>query len=319
MDNLFDNQPPQITSTTTSAIDFKLEIKIEISSGKCILHASKITNKDEFTNHLPPDTFYYGMDYHSQTGPNRLLHPPNSRVDETDMRNTNFIFPAIKMKAFYESSHKSIDHHLSKKANLYAMIRLESFVMPVFTKEFPKKDHIIVSRDMCISPALLDFLEQALEPLDTLRTSLESATLIATPLAGRFNRDQQSTLKSQKENVKPNDVLDDKYDETPIRKNTSTEMRFADKDGQKPADSPSYFPIEVVAFVSMQPSSIRFTCLPQSTMECLLKLPTLEMVFSTYKSIDSNLKETIYNELNDDLPQNGAKLNGIFIAYNLSL
>jgi hypothetical protein len=35
-------------------------------------------------------------------------------------------------------------------------------------------------------------------------------------------------------------------------------------------------------------------------MECLLKLPTLEMVFSTYKSMDSNLKETIYNELNND-------------------
>lgn len=49
---------------------------------------------------------------------------------------------------------------------------------------------------------------------------------------------------------------------------------------------PVYFPVDVVVFISMLPSSIRFTCQPQSTMECLLKLPSLEMVFSTNR-IDS--------------------------------
>ena len=51
-------QQHQIANPTSSAIDFKLEIKIEISSGKCILHASKITGKDEYSNHLSPGTLH---------------------------------------------------------------------------------------------------------------------------------------------------------------------------------------------------------------------------------------------------------------------
>ena len=47
-------QQHQMANPTSSAIDFKLEIKIEISSGKCILHASKIPGKDEYSNHLSP-------------------------------------------------------------------------------------------------------------------------------------------------------------------------------------------------------------------------------------------------------------------------
>jgi hypothetical protein len=54
---------------------------------------------------------------------------------------------------------------------------------------------------------------------------------------------------------------------------------------------PVYFPVDVVVFISMLPSNIRFTCQPQSTMECLLKLPSLELVFSTNR-IDSSSAQT---------------------------
>jgi hypothetical protein len=59
---------------------------------------------------------------------------------------------------------------------------------------------------------------------------------------------------------------------------------------------PAYFPVDVVVFVSMLPSSIRFTCLPHSTMECLLKLPSLEMVFSTNR-IDGPTQSKLENIL----------------------
>ena len=114
------------------------------------------------------------MDYNYAMGNNRHANLRTEFTNDADIRNTNFIFPAIKVKAFYESSHKTIENRLSKKANLYAMIRLESFVMPLYSKDFSKKE-MIISRHMCISPALLDFLEQTLEPLDTLRNSFESS------------------------------------------------------------------------------------------------------------------------------------------------
>ena len=44
------------------------------------------------------------------------------------------------------------------------------------------------------------------------------------------------------------------------------------------------FPVDVVVYVRIQPSLIRFTCLPVSRVECLLRLPSVDVVFSTKKA-----------------------------------
>ena len=91
-------------------------------------------------------------------------------------------------------------------------------------------------------------------------------------------------------------------------------------------EQPVYFPVDVVVFVSMLPSSVRFTCLPHSTMECLLKLPTLEMIFSTNRldgyfqeKMSSNLKydnlksesfENILNSSREELSYDSNSSNG---------
>lgn len=69
----------------------------------------------------------------------------------------------------------------------------------------------------------------------------------------------------------------------------------------------------------MLPSSIRFTCQPQSTMECLLKLPSLEMVFSTNR-IDSNAQAKLESFLNDErvMDSNGIGLAGTTTNFNSS-
>ncbi len=46
---------------------------------------------------------------------NSFPHQTNNLASEQEMRNTNFIFPAIGLKAFYESNHKKIDNKLAKK------------------------------------------------------------------------------------------------------------------------------------------------------------------------------------------------------------
>jgi len=72
---------------------------------------------------------------------------------------------------------------------------------------------------------------------------------------------------------------------------------------QQQQETTAYFPIDVVVFVSMFPSSVRFTCSPHSTMECQLKLPTLEMIFSTNR-LDDYFKETLSSKLNGANPVN---------------
>lgn len=266
-------QQPQQQITHAPAIDFKLDVKIEINSGKCILHASKNKQQDA------PDRYSFSSYY----------DPGKAKGIDPDVSiNTNFIFPAIKVKAFYESTHKQVETRLVKKANLYTMIRIESLIMPQFSSNLSTKE-LISSRDMCISPALLDFLEQTLEPFDMIRSSFETASSITTPVYSPFNKapsEKRDTLFNKKGGTDPKQSSDPK--ELPK------------------SEAAVYFPIEVVVFVSMLPSSIRFTCQPQSTMECMLKLPTLELVFSTYK-LESNKQDKLYSRMSDSMTASAGK------------
>ncbi|XP_056013431.1 bridge-like lipid transfer protein family member 1 isoform X4 [Ostrea edulis] len=132
-----------------------------------------------------------------------------------------------------------------KKANLYAWLSLQS--LPERT-DAPN----LMNKEMVISPCLLDFLEQALEPIP------------------------MSTLQqSKKEEGSSHHVeMDQSYSSLGTMVTQTS------------------FPVDVVVFIRVEPSIIRFNCLPTSRVECLLKVPALETVFSTKSSdIDASLAE----------------------------
>lgn len=53
------------------------------------------------------------------------------------------------------------------------------------------------------------------------------------------------------------------------------------------------FPVDVVVYIRIQPSLIRFTCLPVSRVECLLRFPSVDVVFSSTKAdLDSSASDT---------------------------
>ena len=343
--------PPQL-ETTAPAIDFKLNVKIDINSGKCVLHANKTSllrgggNSPgvgtAFSNSKngADSLFANNYPFQSSAGGGSNSIPPSfmsfptqtaTPASEQELRNTNFIFPAIGVKAFYESNHKKIENKLAKKANLYAMIKLESFVMPHHPQQQSYPGYIsrenYNSRDMCISPALLDFLEQTLEPFDLIKASFESATLATTPAFNKINKNfQENTAKSSRSSsLSTNDeFIDTTMTNAEIfssnnsialrRKRTNTsEQNAGELFQQQQQETTAYFPVDVVVFVSMFPSSVRFTCLPHSTMECLLKLPTLEMIFSTNR-LDESFKERLSAKLNSDNPEN---IENIFKSISL--
>ena len=50
------------------------------------------------------------------------------------------------------------------------------------------------------------------------------------------------------------------------------------------------FPVDVVVYIRVQPSMLRLSCLPLSRVECLLRLPSLDLVFSTKRSdVEGNM------------------------------
>lgn len=47
------------------------------------------------------------------------------------------------------------------------------------------------------------------------------------------------------------------------------------------------FPVDVIVYFHMQPSQFRFSCLPVSRVECMLQLPSLDIVFSSKRQEDN--------------------------------
>ena len=66
------------------------------------------------------------------------------------------------------------------------------------------------------------------------------------------------------------------------------------------------FPVDVVVYIRIQPSFIRFTCLPVSRVECLLRLPSVDVVFSSTKAdLDSSAS---------DVATTAGKGSGMFVC-----
>lgn len=66
------------------------------------------------------------------------------------------------------------------------------------------------------------------------------------------------------------------------------------------------FPVDVIVYFHMQPSTFRFSCLPVSRVECLLQLPSLDIVFSSKRAED----ELLHSEFGDGAPNAAATAVG---------
>ena len=64
----------------------------------------------------------------------------------------------------------------------------------------------------------------------------------------------------------------------------------------------SSFPVDVVVVIRVQPSDIRFSCLPVSRVECMLRLPALDVVFSSNSSPNKSLPQTPSSRLGNRDP-----------------
>ncbi|KAJ8982559.1 hypothetical protein NQ317_005030 [Molorchus minor] len=130
-----------------------------------------------------------------------------------------------------------------KKASLFAWMTLQS-----------------VPEETIISPHILEFLEQTLEPIPIKTLSETGESLLPT--------DQDLTNYG-------NYVY-------------------------------ASFPVDVIVYFHMQPSTFRFSCLPVSRVECLLQLPSLDIVFSSKRAED----ELFCSEFGDGTPNSAATAIG---------
>lgn len=105
-----------------------------------------------------------------------------------------------------------------------------------------------IPEEIFISPHILDFFEEALKPLPITVSANSPLTQEQRKMAG-------ST--------------------TSTNNNTDTPAQYVYY---------ASFPVDVIVFFHFQPTIIRLGCLPVSRVECLLHLPSIDLVMSSKRS-----------------------------------
>lgn len=323
------SQPIASTAHLTSVeprIDFELDVKIFFNSGQCVLHT-----KDQKTNDATENSFNrnfsnvdtgggganHNAEHTSNMSPTlsssqiaarasinksrsaaKLSRSYGYRSTSTQPDFTVFLIPGLDIKLYYSSKSILAQHEpeneqahfrnpncntdsgkrapsttngstttrpdtssatslqrlkVTKKASLFAWITLSS-----------------IPDEICISPHILDFFEEALKPIPiTVSSASNSANATMSSADSKRNQELLGLVGDK--------GADGKAAETPA--------------------APQYvyyasFPVDVIVFFHFQPTIIQLCCLPVSRVECLLHLPSIDLVMSSKGSdfeLDHNL------------------------------
>ena len=256
-------------------VDFEFHVNIIINSGKCVLHTLREEEREK--RRMKKDRSFSGNVIDSSspsvsrkgvraaTGDFKTAHS-STRLREmrsmpaaTDI--TTFYIPGLDVRVHYMS--KTDDMPLGSPESTFqrdissTMVRKSSSKKGVLTTWMTLQS---IPEETIITPVILVFLEQALEPLPTFNRG---------PAPGTGAEDSES--------VDP----------------TSTGGGDSTSGGsQTGLASPTYssFPVDVIVYFHMQSSTFRFSCLPVSRVECMLRLPSLDLVFSS-KRADGEIME----------------------------
>ncbi|XP_054419437.1 bridge-like lipid transfer protein family member 1 isoform X3 [Pteronotus mesoamericanus] len=295
-------------TATERNIDFELDIRVEIDSGKCVLHPTTLLQEhDDISLRRSYDRSSRSLDQDSpskkkfQANYASTTHlitskkvPSSLQTKPSDLETTVFYIPGVDVKLHYNSKTlktespnasrgSSLPRTLSKESKLSGMKDSAASPPPPLPCAVQGKANTLLPpqpppvpaakgkgsggvktaklyawvalqslpEEMVISPCLLDFLEKALE------------TIPITPIERNY-----TTVSSQDEDMGHFDLPDPMEESTTSLVSSSTSAY-------------SSFPVDVVVYVRVQPSQIKFSCLPVSRVECMLKLPSLDLVFSS--------------------------------------
>eukprot|EP00095_Tigriopus_kingsejongensis_P008238 maker-scaffold230_size244653-snap-gene-0.11 protein:Tk08238 transcript:maker-scaffold230_size244653-snap-gene-0.11-mRNA-1 annotation:"PREDICTED: uncharacterized protein KIAA1109-like isoform X7" len=258
---------PNLTSASMKTlepnVDFEFQVEIFINSGKCVLH----TMKEEEKRKMRKDRSFSGNLFDSPNVTRRSnrgseFKSVHSSTRLRDMRGmfqdiTTFYIPGLDVRVHYIS--KTDDNGLLS-SGAGESFREHSFI---FKKSSSAKKGTLVTwmtlqsipEETIITPTILEFLEQALDPLPTFN-----------PVRGTQSDDGDADSEND------------------------PDSNSGSQTGLIMPPSYSSFPVDVIVYFHMQSSTFRFSCLPVSRVECMLRLPSLDLVFSS-KRADGEIVE----------------------------
>ncbi|XP_011301889.1 uncharacterized protein KIAA1109 isoform X7 [Fopius arisanus] len=274
------------TSTTSSPhiipqkpqepnIDFEFDVKVLINSGKCVLHTKDPNREDELKliSRMKKERSCSGGNFEFQPSSPSSTRKHVSGKEKTSSTGSRvryfqhmtavplvdlsiFHIPGLDVKLHYES--KTLPEDSNQQPN----------PMSLPTRKIGTKKASLLAwvtlqsipEETIISPHILEYLEQTLEPIPGK---------ILLPGGG------QTT----------NSVF-------PMENESSSWAATAASSNYVYAS----FPVDVIVYFHSQPSTFRFSCLPVSRVECMLQLPSLDIVASS-KRAEEELPE--FNDMNN--------------------
>lgn len=222
-------------------IDFELDVKVVVNSGKCVLH-TKESAEEKMSNYSSNVKTHrrersIGTDFGSPLPNRRTKEKAKFKYNTSTgalMDLTIFHIPGLDVKLHYQS--KTLPEEMSPKVSTF-----DPFGMPMNIRRMSTKRASLfawltlqsIPEETIISPHILEFLEQTLEPLPTAQFTVPSSNPVNL------------------------EMLEHNY------------VVYAS------------FPVDVIVYFHMKPSTFRFSCLPVSRVECMLQLPSLDIIFSS--------------------------------------
>ncbi|CAM1304937.1 KIAA1109 (predicted) [Pycnogonum litorale] len=284
---------PQSTESTTKqakfepSVDFALDINVFINSGKCVFHSKESSSMstttmmkdDEQINKrsLRKDRSYLGSsNFDFPLSPNHrkrgVLGMSGGGYMRTNLSTSRlkylqlpqqsqqmdysvFLIPGLDVKVHYKSKTDNVGDSTFVSGN-------ESKQNSAPRKSGVKKASLYawltlqsIPEETVIAPHILDFLESALEPI---------------PMPS-FSVVNKQTNHNQTTSQDTNGSVFTKLDVDSANTSLSVPVQYV----------ASSFPVDVIVYFRMQPSILRFSCLPTSRVECWLRLPSVDLVFSS--------------------------------------
>uniref|UniRef100_A0A182XZU0 Bridge-like lipid transfer protein family member 1 C-terminal domain-containing protein n=1 Tax=Anopheles stephensi TaxID=30069 RepID=A0A182XZU0_ANOST len=283
-------------------IDFELDIKVLVNSGKCVLHTKDIHDErlsstmaggNSNSNNAGAASAAGGTNA-SMAGKHHKRErstggatdwgspiPPRRNKDKSRLKYntapytalvdlTIFHIPGLDVKLQYQSKTVGNDDAsprlsttdpfgvsrklASKRATLFAWMTLQS-----------------IPEETIISPHILEFLEQTLEPIPSSKGTGGVSGMNGANIGGGGGGGGGVVL-AVSTGVAVFHHLVEEFRIQSICKCWNTTM--------------PHFPVDVVVYFHMQPSTFRFSCLPVSRVECMLQLPSLDIIFSSNRQDD---------------------------------
>ncbi|XP_071552185.1 bridge-like lipid transfer protein family member 1 isoform X2 [Panulirus ornatus] len=273
------------------SIDLELDVRVCISSGMCNLYTKCVSREEE--KRMKKERSFSGGISETPSSPgsvrkknegrpnlstSKLRAPPPPSLSVS--ADTVFYIPGLDVKVHYESRNIHEETPVGSGSGVFGTgpnMQPEGYGWsPAGTTggTSSRKSGISsggikraslftwltlqsIQRETTVSPNILEFLELALEPLPV----------------------PEPQHKSPATSQEPEPVF-----------NVDVDTSGAAGSGGVPYVYAS-FPVDVVVYFHMQPSTIRFSCQPVSRVECLLQLPSLNLVFSSKRAEDGSMPD----------------------------